>query len=405
MKKIYNVVWIDDEYDKMSAFQEECEEIHGIKLYPFRTQKSGMDALDNNLDKWDGVLLDAKMLDKDENEIPRLVGLKNAIAHINQLAIRKAIPYFISTGQPDLMESDIFEDSYGTYYIKERDDEKLFSDMKRIMGNSSRQQLLTMYSDVVENMNDMDPRGTDILINILEALHFPAENTDFDPLLHYTRLRLLMEYIFRACNKYEIIPSICFDKDNVNLNQCYNYLRGKPAMIAHVRYGDDGDRIVPEHIERILFSNLCLGNANSHSTTLSEADLIQIKELIFKTPESSKYLLFGITLQMCEAIVWFGKYIQQNKDIEQNKSKCKLWGIPENGVEDKQSDNKTGILKIVEDNPSLCCVGRDFCISQKVAERLKAIGKQVKIVDYSPNSNASSAKMFKYFISKLEIIG
>ena len=108
---------------------------------------------------------------------------------------------------------------------------------------------------------------------------------------------------------------------------------------------------------------------------------------------------------MCEAIVWFGKYIQQNKDIEQNKSKCKLWGIPENGVEDKQSDNKTGILKIVEDNPSLCCVGRDFCISQKVAERLKAIGKQVKIVDYSPNSNASSAKMFKYFISKLEIIG
>lgn len=405
MKKIYNVVWIDDEYDKMSAFQEECEEIHGIKLYPFRTQKSGMDALDKNLDKWDGVLLDAKMLDKDENETPRLVGLSNAIAHINQLSIRKAIPYFISTGQPDLMGSDIFEDSYGTYYIKERDDEKLFDDMKRIMENSSRQQILAIYSDVVENMNYMDPRGTDIIVNILEALHFPADNSDFDPLLHYTRLRLLMEYIFRACNKYEIIPSVCFDNDNVNLNQCYNYLRGKPAMIAHVRYGEDGDRIVPEHIERILFSNLCLGNANSHSSTLTDEELVGIKNLLFRTPESSKYLMFGITLQMCEAVVWFGNYIQKNTDISHNKSMCKPWNIDETVTETITGDSIIGELQIVDENPALCKVCEDFCISQKVAERMKAIGKQIKVVEYSINTNTSSAKMFKYYVTKLEIIG
>lgn len=405
MKKIYNVIWIDDEYDKMSAFQEECEEIHGIKLHPFRTQKSGMDALDNNLEKWDGVLLDAKMLDKDENETPRLVGLSNAIAHINQLAIRKAIPYFISTGQPDLMGSDIFEDSYGTYYIKERDDEKLFDDMKRIMGNSSRQQVMTMYSDVVESMNYMDPRGTDIIINILEALHYPADNSVFDPLLHYTRLRLLMEYIFRACNKYEIIPSVCFDNDNVNLNQCYNYLRGKPAMVAHVRYGEEGDRIVPEHIERILFSNLCLGNANSHSSTLTDEELVQIKNLLFKTPESSKYLLFGITLQMCEAIVWFGNYIQKNTDMEHNKSMCKPWNIAETVAATNTGNSIIGELMIVDENPALCKVCDDFCISQKVAEKMKAIGKQIKVVEYSINTNANSAKMFKYYVTKLEVIG
>ena len=88
MKKIYNVVWIDDEYDKMSAFQEECEEIHGIKLYPFRTQKSGMDALDKNLDKWDGVLLDAKMLGIQEDDI-------NIIARIND---QEAIKNMVTSG-------------------------------------------------------------------------------------------------------------------------------------------------------------------------------------------------------------------------------------------------------------------------------------------------------------------
>ena len=55
MKKKYNVIWIDDEWDKMTAFKDECEIIHQIHLEPFRTQKAGMEELDKNLNKWDAV--------------------------------------------------------------------------------------------------------------------------------------------------------------------------------------------------------------------------------------------------------------------------------------------------------------------------------------------------------------
>lgn len=402
MKKIYNVVWIDDEYDKMSAFQEECEEIHGIKLYPFRTRKSGMEALDSNLDKWDGVLLDAKMFDADENEAPRLVGLKNAIAHINQLTLRKRIPYFISTGQPDLVDNDVFEESYGQYYIKERDDEKLISDMKEIMGNSPRQQILSMYSDVIQNMNDMDHRGTSIIVRILEAFHFPDIHNDFDPLLHYTQLRLLLEHIFRACNKYDIVPSECIPNDLVNLNQCYIYLSGKPAERVGVRYGNEGERIIPNHIERIVSSVLHFGNVNSHTTSLSDDEIDSIKLLLSQTSVSSKYLIFGLTLQMCEVILWFGRYINANQDKEKNRSMCKELIAKDSNQEFVEKTPYIGILEEVAENDSICKIGTDFCITKNTAVRLSSIGRKVKVADYTDNTNKSTSGMFKYYVTRLE---
>lgn len=401
MNKEYNVIWIDDEYDKMNAFQDECKIIHHINLVPFRTQKSGMEALDNNLDKFDGVLLDAKMLDKDEDETPRVVGLKNAIAHINQLAIRKSIPYFISTGQPDLMESDIFEDSFGKYYIKERDDERLIADMKEIMGNSPRQQILSMYSDVVQKMDDMDFRGTNIIVRIFEAFHFPDIHTDFDPLLHYTQLRLLLEYIFRACNKYGIVPSECIPNDLVNLNQCYIYLSGKPANIVGVRYGNEGDRVIPSHIERIVSSVLHFGNVNSHTTSLSEEEMDSIKLLLTQTSVSSKYLIFGLTLQVCEVILWFGRYINANQDKDKNRSMCHKFEAKEQSQENPEKAPYTGVLEDAEGYDGTCKIGDDYCINKNVATRIAAIGSKVKIVDYKENTNKVTSAAFKYYVTKL----
>ena len=48
MKTKYEVIWIDDEWEKMDAFKEECEVIHQIYLHPFSTQKAGMDEFDKN---------------------------------------------------------------------------------------------------------------------------------------------------------------------------------------------------------------------------------------------------------------------------------------------------------------------------------------------------------------------
>ena len=51
MKEIitkYNVIWIDDEFDKMSQFILDCKLNHQVNLVPFRTQRAGMEELEKH---------------------------------------------------------------------------------------------------------------------------------------------------------------------------------------------------------------------------------------------------------------------------------------------------------------------------------------------------------------------
>ena len=148
MSKIYNILWIDDEWDKMPLFKSRCEEIHNLHLEPFRTRKAGIEALERDLEHWDAVLLDAKMFDENENEAAKLTGLGKAKQRLDELSLKRVIPYFISTGQPDLISDTNFRDLYGDYYIKEKDDARLIDDILRAIENRDKQQIKVIYNDV-----------------------------------------------------------------------------------------------------------------------------------------------------------------------------------------------------------------------------------------------------------------
>ena len=338
MKKKYNVIWIDDEWDKMTAFKDECEIIHQIHLEPFRTQKAGMEELDKNLNKWDAVILDAKMFDKSEtNEVPRLDGLRNAINHINQLSLRRKIPYFISTGQPDLMDNETFEQGFGHYFVKEKDDLKLIEEIKREIELSPRRQVLAFYQDAIEQINEIGQSASEVILDILESMHYPDSHPDFNPILYYNQLRQILEYNFRAAKKLCIVPNECFDdKGDPNLSQCCHYLSGNDATHAGVRYGskEKKDRVVPLHIELMMRMVLDVGNTNSHSAKLNDNELKELEQYLNKNVFNSRYLIYSLALNVCEITLWFKNYINHHQDIEKNLEMCK----PLNGNEiDKQT--------------------------------------------------------------------
>lgn len=329
MKTKYEVIWIDDEWEKMDAFKEECEVIHQIYLHPFRTQKAGMDEFDKNPKKWDAIILDAKMYDESENEVPRLDGLRKAVQHINEKSLLRKVPYFISTGQPDLMENETFEQAFGTYYIKERDDGKLIQDIKNTASKSTRFQVKTFYFDAIEQLESFDAWCSEKILDILETMHFPEKN--IDPLLYYNPLRQTLEYIFRKANKANIIPDefIGKDKDDVNLNQCVQFLSGRNADWIGIRFGGVKDSVVPAHIKDMMFQVLNLGNINSHSRTLNDDELKKLGAYFKDNVCNSQYLIYSLALQICEIAVFMGKYIAANKDTNKNKKQCKTFGIVE----------------------------------------------------------------------------
>ena len=61
----YRVIWIDDEWDKMPLFQEECRESHNIELIPFRNRKEGMEFFERQIESIRACLTDNPSILKD----------------------------------------------------------------------------------------------------------------------------------------------------------------------------------------------------------------------------------------------------------------------------------------------------------------------------------------------------
>lgn len=322
MSKKYNILWIDDEWDKMPTFKQECEVLYNLILEPFRTRKAGMQALEDNLEKWHAVLLDAKMFDESENEQSSVTGLGKAKTHLDKLSVKKAIPYFIYTGQPDLLEDNNFKAIFSNIYTNAKDDEKLMADILQAILNAESSQIKAIYSNVFASSETLGiSRYIDsILVDILLPLHYTEKQSSFKPIHHYNQLRHLVEYLFRACHKVGLVPDQCIPNGDVNLNQCSMYLAGKNAEKVGVRYGKPGERIIPNHIEAIIRAIIDFGNVHSHSVKLNADDTLKI-ENIFRSSQSN-YLIFGLTLQLCEAITWFAKYISEHDDKEKNLLYC-----------------------------------------------------------------------------------
>lgn len=407
----YEVIWIDDEWEEMETFKEECEVIHQIKLYPFRTQKAGMEALDNNLKRWDAILLDARMLDQSEdNEVAKLDGLRKAIEHINQLSLRRRIPYFIFTGQPDLMDNETFEQSFGKYYNKRRDGQKLIEDMKTAISQTTRFQVKAFYPEAIRYLFQINDDAKEYVIDILETMHFPLTHPDFSPVLYYNQLRQILEWIFRKANRYSIVPNECIVNSNVNLNQSCCYLCGKDAKNIGIRFGEkrsenDYDRIVPKYIEDMMFMILNLGNINSHTTILNEEEKRQFESFLKNNVNNSRYLIFSLALQMCEIAIWFGKYIENCQDEEYYQRMCKKIGIPQtNSESDTDIIDDRELTGIIEEHNGFFHIGNKFYLNPKTVQQRGWCGKKVEIVEYDTNTNKESRDKYKYFACRIRPI-
>lgn len=388
MSKKYNILWIDDEWDKMPAFKQECEELYNLKLEPYRTRKAGMQALEDNLEKWHAVLLDAKMFDESENEQASLAGLGKAKAHLDRLSVKKAIPYFISTGQPDLLDDNNFKALFGNYYTKAKDDEKLMADILQAILNAESSQIKAIYSNVFASSETLDISEyiDSILLDILLPLHYTEKQSSFKPIHHYNQLRQLVEYLFRACHRVGLVPDQCIPNGIVNLNQCSIYLAGKNAEKAGVRYGEPGERIIPDYIEAIIRAVLDFGNVHSHTVELDAEDTVKIENILRSS--QSKYLIFGLTLQLCEAITWFTKYISVHDDKEVNLLHCQSL------ITDEKTEIYEGKDFIVEQDEKNNFHCGQCRLSYTAAQDYK--GKMVTLYEVK-NNDAKSKDNYPYF--------
>ncbi len=404
-KEEYNVIWIDDEWDTIGkTFIQICEKRHKIHIKAFKTRREGMDVLEQNLKFWDAVILDAKAYNNSStNEVADVDGLYEAIRQIERLKLKRHIPYFVLTRQPDLMDDKMFEKSVGKFYKKNAEGQnQLITDLKKEVGNSPRHQLKVFYNDVMERLYSLDIEAGEDVLNILEAMHYPDRYPDFEPVNYYNKLRKILEWNFKEANKYGIIPDECIEDGVTNLNQSCCYLCGLNCDYIHLRYGDETQkaRIVSKHIKDMMFLVLYLGNIKSHTAKLPKDDIDRLERYLKDEVRNSRYLIFSLALQICEITMWLGRYMDEHPNKEENLRKCVRLEVKDS----IDQEDKIDLIGVIELDNGIYHIGSKVLLKPVFVKQREWLGKEVKIVKYSENINDKTKNQYPFFASNIQLI-
>ena len=236
----------------MPSFVTYCRLHHQIELTPYKTQKEGLDAFSQNPSYWDGIILDAKVLDESENESADIKSLYKAVARIQ--AEFKDVPFFISTGQPDFMSAELFNaycqsTSCGRYYKKVYDDQQLCEDIKKAVDEKFQRQIKNKYSEIFSWL------PAELYGELLELL-IMVETEDNKNTNVFNNVRKVLDWIMTELNAFGIL-GIKFNGSN--LNDCSRFL-----------CSDELKEFVPQYMQRQVHSCCAIANEGSHRLTTDE---------------------------------------------------------------------------------------------------------------------------------------
>lgn len=270
----YKVLWIDDQWEDMISFKERCEEPENdFEMVCVTNSVDGMKIFEAHLEEWAGVILDAKVFVSSKSEADRIKGMQNSIDKINELRSKREVPYYIFTGQPDLISSSYFAEQYeGRFYEKDRDEQKLITAIKQNADKLLNTQIIHKHQAVF----DCWPERTDNLLKILKAL----ETESWQDASLFNEIRKMMEDVMERLCKCGYCT---IDFRGTNLGECSAML-GKP----------DVSGIIPVFIQRDIHLCVAVTNDGSHRAN-TDSDISKNK---------APYLIRSLIYSMLDILYW-----------------------------------------------------------------------------------------------------
>lgn len=423
MKKdtFYKVLWVDDDLSIIQGYQLVAE-TKDIELDVATNWEEAEEKLRINFNEYSAIILDAQCKIKKTD----LVASKLFLGHVSVRLSRiygekhKFIPWYVlSAGTMDdfgvvlelinTEERQNFDSLWGRLkYIKAAEEEIdgvkvpqeeiLFENIKRVASSTGINTVLFRHYEVFKYLGENRVFGyvkaRTYMLKMLSALYYPEENLNF--VYEGNPLRKVIEYIFRGASKYGLLPDDCFDsRGHIVLLDASRFMAGldtnayEGRILKHkIRFGNrgtgkdgaGGDRIFNEEVAMFVKNILNFSSSDSHT---SEEDPYVIEE-------EKKEIFFGYVLQLCHVIKWMGEYINNNSDVEINKSKSKILplGTSKTSTTNKSEEQlgkKSVPEKTIEIPPIESLMGTESYIMYNKNGKL-ACGSYCKLDSkYSPN--------------------
>lgn len=306
------VIWLDDDIHSVklratvALFRRAFDIIECENIDEFRKK--------SKLFEWDAAILD--VLNSDEKP----TDIFNSIKIIGEDKF-----WFVFSGKPqitqddnivkDILEGEDYARSYVSMpiYEKSTHDQQLIEDITNAVKNQRVWQVENQYEDVLkvagEYLEEKDCRK-----NLLDILCAASGAIEIDSHLYYNKIRVILEWMFRAANKLGLLHDNCFDSQNrINLSDACQFMAGKPTLHS-------GVICEQAHFPVLLANNvrfiLDVTGGASHTTVVDENERPNLTAYWAKI--DTPYLLYSLTFMLCDILVWFGNYAEMHQDIQAN---------------------------------------------------------------------------------------
>lgn len=321
----YKVLWIDDDCNTTGRDFIGQAEQDDVDITAFESHEEGIAFLEKNLNKFHAVILDAKVKLKKDDTVIGLEGLKASRDRLIELNSKLDLPYFIFTGQPDYQTNEMFKESFGEFYIKGTDNEKLINDLINRVENKEDYILQKEYRQVFEVCTEKYI-GIDSQKHVLQILSsIKKPNITFDDELYFTKIRIILELMFRATNKYGLLHDVCIANGKVNLAESSLFLAGAETKHFNVICSvSHFPKLIADAVKSIIF----ITGAASHTSEANSQNNINLDD--YRKTVKTPYLLYSLTFQLMDVLIWFKEYVDNNNDITLNKSYWQAISIESN---------------------------------------------------------------------------
>lgn len=292
----YEVLWIDDLCDAQDGFIENAY-LNDIEITAFKTSKSGMEDLAAKIEKYDAIILDAKVYDKSEDEVAKLTGLMSSIARIKELSYIERIPYFIYTAQPDLLDDVTFKELMGdiTIFKKPSQKQELFQTIK----NEGSQRINTRIkhkNPEIFSIFNSDYLPKEVGNQVLELIKSPLPLNRVDTKAILTNIRSIHESCFLKLEEINVIPDA-----TATFNNIIKHLAGNKTPANNYK---------PTTKE---YQNDAIENLHKWLYFTCGKYIHNLKDENYNDYMISGYAIESLKNGILEILIWFKKTYEENK--------------------------------------------------------------------------------------------
>ena len=376
---VYKILWIDDEHDSptVSGIKMRARSFN-IELIPFKSLMAGMDELENNYPKYDGILLDAKFYEN-EDDVAGTEDRRNSIVASKRIdALPKKFDIHILTGQAEVYG----DESYGIYFDKvykkgNRDDLKaLFESLRESASKQQNNQLKHHFQDVFgackgQYLGDV---VEDKLLHIAAPLFNESQeqfNTE-----HLTAIRKVIERVIKRLAELNLIPKEIADNKG--------WMNGSSLFISNKnRDYDHNEQYFHPLIAHTFHRLLDVLQDGSHM----EGDLKLGVDKYLKS-SINLYTIKSSAYQLFELLVWVKSFIDDYPDKESN---LELWSKKESIDTAELGNDLTGFIAQDSQGNFHC---NSYILDYRFTSANYNIGDQIEITEVVDNPKESLRYMY-----------